>query len=43
MHVKHTDTQVLGKSLAHAQQLLKNDGYIMVAGLCDPSFVEHLL
>ena len=38
-----TDTQALGRSLADAQQQLEDDGYMLVAGLCDPSFVEQLL
>jgi hypothetical protein len=32
-----------GKPLADAQQLLEEDGCMMVAGLCDPSLVAHLL
>ena len=38
-----TDTQALGRSLADAQQQLEDDGYMVVAGLCDPSFVAQLL
>ena len=34
---------VPGKPLADAQQLLEEDGCMMVAGLCDPSLVAHLL
>jgi len=32
-----------GQPLADAQQQLKKNGCMMVAGLCDPSFVAHLL
>ena len=38
-----TDTQALGRSLADAQQQLEDDGYMVVAGLCDPSLVAQLL
>ena len=38
-----TDKQALGRSLADAQQQLRDDGYIAVAGLCDTSFVTQLL
>lgn len=43
-----TDRQALGGSdlgtpFADAQQLLEDDGYLLVEGLCDPDFVAHLL
>ena len=38
-----TVKQALGRSLADAQQQLRDDGYIAVAGLCDASFVTQLL
>ena len=38
-----TDTQALGRSLADAQQQLEDDGCMVLAGLCDPSFVAQLL
>ena len=38
-----TDTQALGRSLADTQQQLEDDGYMVVAELCDPSFVAQLL
>ena len=48
MHMNDTGTQALselapGQPLADAQQQLKKDGCMMVAGLCDPSFIAHLL
>ena len=48
MHINDTDTQALnglakGHRLSDAQQRLKKDGCLMVTGLCDPSFVAHLL
>ena len=38
-----TDTKALGRSLADAQQQLEDDGYMVVAGLCDPSLLAQLL
>ena len=38
-----TDTKALGRSLADAQQQLEDDGYMVVAELCAPSFVAQLL
>ena len=48
MHMNDTGTKALsglapGQPLADAQRQLKKDGCLMVAGLCDPSFVAHLL
>ena len=48
MHMNDPGTQALsglapGQPLADAQRQLKKDGCLMVAGLCDPSFVAHLL
>ena len=46
--MNNTDRQALGRSdlgtpLVDAQQLLEDDGYLLVANLCDPEFVTHLL
>ena len=48
MHINNTGTQASGgstpeKHLADAKQQLEDDGCMLVAGLCDPSFVAHLL
>ena len=48
MHMNDSGTLALselapGQPLADAQQQLKKDGCMMVARLCDPSFVAHLL
>jgi len=48
MHMNDTGTQAFsglakGQPLADAQQRLTKDGCLMVTGLCDPSFVAHLL
>jgi len=48
MHMNNTRTQTLGglapgKPLADAQRQLREDGYLLVKGLCDPEFVAHLL
>ena len=47
MHINGTGPQALGESapgkpLADAQKQLEDDGCILVAGLCDPSFIAHL-
>ena len=38
-----TDTKALGRSLADAQKQLEDDGCMVVAEFCDPSFVTQLL
>ena len=47
-HMENTYRQALGRSdlgtpLVDAQQRLKEDGYLLFEGLCDPDFVAHLL
>ena len=46
--MNQTDRQALDRSdletpLASARQLLEDDGYLLVEGLCDSKFVTHLL
>ena len=43
MPINDTDTKALARSLADAQQQLEDDGCMVVAGFCDPSFVAQLL
>ena len=41
--MNNTDTQALGRSFADAQQQFEDDGYMVVARLCDPTLVAQLL
>ena len=42
-HRQAVDGLAAGVPLADAQQQLEVDGYLLVADLCDPEFVAHLL
>ena len=42
-HRQAVDGLAAGVPLAEAQQRLEVDGYLLVADLCDPEFVAHLL